>query len=219
MSGSHFGYRDWSLTLGRKLFITFLSLAAMVGVCGTAGLIYFERIAGSVSILSEITSPLLIESMALIDNADGMRSTVLDGASHTDANDDQLPALRKLDVEGREHVARLKALSVRAGMWSRFEPVEQLQSDFVATLEDIVKARNPKIGADRALLDRYAQVNGKAHLADTDIIALAQIFKNQLSENEAAVNAEIARGTATSNGLSALFFRSVGISRRAPGHL
>ena len=203
-----FGHRNWSL--GRKLFITFLSLAVMVGVCGIAALIYFERIAGSVSILSEITSPLLIESMALIENADNMRSTVLDGASHTDANDDQLPALRKLDAEGREHVTALKALSTRAGMWSRFEPVEQLQSDFVATLEDIVNARNPKIGADRTLSDRYAQVNDKARVADTDMTALALRFQSQLGENEALVNAEITSGTATSNGLSALFFRSVG---------
>lgn len=203
------GHRNWSPTLGRKLFITFLSLAVMLGVCGTAALVYFERIAGSVSILSEITSPLLIESMALINNAGEMRSTVLDGASHTDANDDQLPALRRLNAEGREHVARLKALSLRVGMWSRFEPVEQLHSDFVATLEDIVKARNPKIGTDRALSDRYAQVIGKARLADADITALAQRFKDQLDENAAMVKAEITSGAATSNSLSALFFRSV----------
>jgi HAMP domain-containing protein len=174
-----------SLTLGRKLLVTFLSLAAMAGLCGAVGLIFFERIAGSASVLFEVNSPMLIESMALVDNADRMRSVVLEGVNHADASEDPLPNLMRLDDEGSNHASRLMALSVRVGLWSRFEPIEQLRSDYVASLQDIIKAANPKTTADNAVSERHARIRTKTLFADGEVLSIARRLEIRIPEKNA----------------------------------
>jgi diguanylate cyclase (GGDEF)-like protein/PAS domain S-box-containing protein len=175
-----------SLTLGRKLLVTFLSLAAMAGLCGAVGLIFFERIAGSASVLFEVNSPMLIESMALVDNADRMRSVVLEGVNHADAGEDPLPNLMRLDDEGSNHASRLMALSVRVGLWSRFEPIEQLRSDYVASLQDIIKAADPKTTADNAVSERHARIRTKTLFADGEVLSIARRLEIRIPEKNAA---------------------------------
>jgi diguanylate cyclase (GGDEF)-like protein len=184
--------RQWipSLTIGRKVFMTFLSLALMVGICGTSGVIFIERITSSISVFSDITSPLLIESMALIDNADHMRVTALDD-SHKHSSQNPLPELRQLDAEGQAHVAKLKRLSFGTEIWSGFEPLEQLQSDFVDALQEIMKARTAKILMDRATADFYVHINREARLADEDILKLARRFDSQISEHIAVARLDV----------------------------
>src|ERR1700685_3579484 len=66
----------WSLNLRRKLIIAFLGAAALAALCGVVGLYYVSRIAGNVAVFSDVTSPLLVESMSLVDNARKIRSVV-----------------------------------------------------------------------------------------------------------------------------------------------
>jgi len=180
------GHSTRSLTLGRKLLVTFLSLAAMAGLCGAVGLIFFERIARSASVVFEVNSPMLIESMALVDNADRMRSVVLDGVSHADASEDPLLSLMKLDDQGSNHASRLMALSVRLGLWSRFEPIEQLRNDYVISLQDIIKVTNPKTRADSAVSERHAQIRTKALFADGEVLGIARRLETSIPEKNAA---------------------------------
>jgi diguanylate cyclase (GGDEF)-like protein len=203
------GHSTRSLTLGRKLLVTFLSLAAMAGLCGAVGLIFFERIAGSVSVLFEINSPMLIESMSLIDNADRMRSVVLDGVNHPDDSADRLQTLMKLDDEGSSHASRLMAMSARVGLWSHFEPIDQLRNDYVATLQDIIKVAAPKATADNIVSDRYTRIRKKALFADGEILRVTRRFEDTIAENNAIAKTDVREGIATSNVLGKLLFGTI----------
>jgi hypothetical protein len=61
------------LMIRSKLVIAFSAMAAMTLFCGTVGFVFVERIGKSVSVFSDVTSPLLTESLALMDNAQQMR--------------------------------------------------------------------------------------------------------------------------------------------------
>jgi diguanylate cyclase (GGDEF)-like protein len=164
-AGSGTGRTVKAFTLQRKIVAGFAVLVVMMVLCGAAGLQFFGRIAASVSTLSSVSSPLLIESMALQRNADRMRSVLFENGDFTVSSDDQLAALDALDQEGRRYTAELRQLAHSAGLVSQFEAVEQLQRDFAATLKQIVKARVRKTTAEAAIFGVY----GDAHAATSAV--------------------------------------------------
>ena len=165
--------RPESFTLQRKVLAAFACLVVMVICCGAAGLLFFERIAASVSVLSAVSSPLLIESMALQRNADRMRSVLFENGGFTDTTDEQLSALDRLDDEGQRHTGRLKRLAERVALLSQFEAVEQLQIDFAATLRDIVRAKARKAKAETGILSIYSDVHAATSAAEQSALRLA----------------------------------------------
>lgn len=194
------------LALRRKLLAAFLALVVMAGLCGAAGLVFFGRIAGSVSVLSEVTSPLLIESMALIGNLDRLRFTFLDDAVQ---EQDQLSALAKLDAKGRDHLGRLNVLSVRAGLGSQFEPVEQLQRDLVSSLQTLVYIRARKKSAEGAVRSGFERIAAKALLAEGKILAISRQLEIRITEDEETAKTQLQAGSATIDSLGALLARSM----------
>src|SRR5580704_12175866 len=63
-----------SLTLRRKLILAFLGAAMMAALCGGVGLVFVTQIAANVAVFSEVTSPLLTQSVTLLDDARKTRS-------------------------------------------------------------------------------------------------------------------------------------------------
>src|SRR6185295_14754985 len=120
-----------------------------------------------------------------------MRSVVLDGVNHADASEDPLPSLMKLDDEGSNHASRLMALSVRLGLWSRFEPIEQLRNDYVTSLQDIIKATNPKTRADSAVSERHAQIRTTALFADGEVLRIARRLEGKITEKNAIPKSDL----------------------------
>ncbi len=167
------GRRTKAFTLQRKVLGAFAGLVVMVMVCGAAGLLFFERIAASVSTLSAVSSPLLVEAMTLQRNADRMRSVLFENGDFSDSSDEQLSALDRLDDEGQRHTSRLKRLAERAGLISQFGAVEQLQDDFVATLRQLVKARARKAKAETGVLEVYSSVHAAISAAVEQALRLA----------------------------------------------
>jgi hypothetical protein len=81
-------YRNKPLMLRPKLILAFAAIAAMTVFCGGIGLFFVDRIGKSVSVFSDVTSPLLTESLALVDDAQRMRATFL-LAINTGGNTDE----------------------------------------------------------------------------------------------------------------------------------
>ena len=203
--------RRWvgPLTVRRNLLAAFLSLAFMAGLCGLAGWVFFGRIAGSVSVLSEVTSPLLIESMALTGNLDRLRSTFIEDAPQ---GDEQLSALSRLDTEGRDHIHKLNALAKGAGLAQQFGPVEQLQRDLVAGLRALAYVRARRNEADAAVRAQYAQIVTQAALADRIILTIARKFESNITEAEEAAKTQIQAGAATLDELGAILQQTMVVS-------
>lgn len=51
-----------------RLILAFGAMALMTALCGAVGFLFVERIGSTVSVFSDVTSPLLTESTALITN-------------------------------------------------------------------------------------------------------------------------------------------------------
>lgn len=166
------GQRPESFTLQRKVLAAFACLVVMVVCCGAAGMFFFERIAASVSVFSAVSSPLLIESMALQRNADRMRSVLFENGGPTDSTDEQLSTLDRLDDEGQRHMSKLKRLATRVELLSQFEAVEQLQIDFAATLREIVRAKARKEKAETGILSIYSDVHAATSATEQNALRL-----------------------------------------------
>jgi diguanylate cyclase (GGDEF)-like protein/PAS domain S-box-containing protein len=170
------GRNSKSFTLQRKVLAAFGCLVVIVVFCGAAGLIFFERIAASVSVLSAVSSPLLIESMTLQRNADRMQSVLFENGDFADTSDEQLSSLDKLDDDAQRHTAKLKRLAEGLGLVSQFEAVEQLQDGFVATLRDIVRARARRVQAETSIFSIYSKVHAATSKAEVLTLNLAPLL-------------------------------------------
>ena len=91
------------MRLKAKLMLAFLGLSLLIGISGTAGLFFVQRIGATVGFFSDVTSPLLAKSTSLADNAQRTRAAFLDGLksgrSETDIAKDLAALERFADVE------------------------------------------------------------------------------------------------------------------------
>src|SRR5262245_9186317 len=110
-----------SIRLREKLLTGFVVMLVMAAACGLTGLIFVNHIGRSVSVLSDVTVPLLLESRALIDNAHRMRMASLDGGNADAQQERLISEIGKLDIEGDRLIARLEELTVRSGLAGRFD--------------------------------------------------------------------------------------------------
>ena len=75
------------LKLRAKLASAFLCLSLLIGICGASGLVFVYGIGATLSVFADVTSPLLGQTVVLVDNAQRMRSVFLDAVSKEDQPD------------------------------------------------------------------------------------------------------------------------------------
>src|SRR5262249_5955712 len=147
--------RQTTFSLGRKVSLALSGFVVITALCGFVGLLFFNRIEASVSILSTVATPLLIESMALQNNADRMRSVLSDNPEDDSTRTERLIKIAKLDEEGRLHTKNLEHLANNLGLQNQFEEIEQLQRNFTSTLQDMVQAQVNRANASHDIADLY----------------------------------------------------------------
>ena len=69
------------LKLRAKLTLAFLCLSILIGISGVSGLIFVYGIGSTVSVFADVTSPLLGQTVGLVDNAQRMRVIFLDAVN------------------------------------------------------------------------------------------------------------------------------------------
>src|SRR6185295_7623313 len=87
---------------------------------------------------------------------------------------------------------------------SRFEPIEQLRNDYVTSLQDIIKATNPKTKADSAVSERHAQIRTTALFADGEVLRIARRLEGKITEKNAIPKSDLQESTVTPDAMSAL---------------
>ncbi len=161
-------------SLARKVFLALSGLVIITGLCGGVALSFFYRIELSVSVLSTVATPLLIESMALKNNADRMRSVLLDGPEDEREGNLQFEDIARLDAEGHQHAKNLEELASNLGLREQFEVVQHLQDDFRSTLEDMVHAQARRAIATRAVLNLYNDIHSATEAAESGLEGIAR---------------------------------------------
>jgi diguanylate cyclase (GGDEF)-like protein len=179
------GATGW--TLGRKVLVALACLALMVGAWGAVGLVFLTRIADSASMISGVTSPLIIESMALGSNADKMRAVLSKSDTLADSAEEAIAELSRLAAEGREHELRFKALAAKAGLTTELEPIEQLRLDYAATLKQMVEVNARKEQANAGILQAYEKSFTAIETVEARLGEMASRFGDMAPKDPRAV--------------------------------
>src|SRR6202047_3524101 len=193
-----------SLTLRPKLILAFIGMAAMAGISGSVGLVFVDRIGSTVSVLSDVTFPLLMESTALLDNAVRMRVTVFRGRAEGENVDQLSRRLAQLDAAGNLHIQKLRDLAGQAQFGVPWEAIEQNKLDYVHILDSMVRHFVREREASRITKERLAEFDVMHQKLRTILLALANRAEGQINagEDEAKVRAQT--GTTTVDELGEL---------------
>src|ERR1700691_660262 len=108
-----------SLTLRQKLIVASLGAGSMAALCGGVGLFFVTRIADNVAVFSEVTSPLLVESMSLLDNARKMRSLVFRAGLGGEIIPNLDQDVAQIHADSNNHLQALRRLGSPAAHWRR----------------------------------------------------------------------------------------------------
>jgi hypothetical protein len=194
-----------SWKLRPKLMLAFTAMALMAGLCGSVGLLFVERIGSTVSVFSDVTSPLLIEGMALADNAQRMRAAFLNAASDGQSADQAALELSRLQADGRDHLQALRRLAARAGVDLKVDAAERRQRDFVQILFNMIASHRREEAAALTTKDRLARFDAKRREVEQHLLALANRAEGKMSKIEDEVRVQVQTGDATVDGLGELF--------------
>ncbi|WP_226576370.1 EAL domain-containing protein [Acuticoccus sediminis] len=189
-------------SIRRKLTATFLILAAGAVAGGGVGIYCVSRIAATVGVYANVTSPLMAETMALIDTAHGLKSTAFragrPGSTYADAIDE----ISALHAEADTRIRAIEGYFAKAGAELRLG--NRIEERFTAALDRMVKAseREAQAAAQaEQLRTRIVRISGRAaHVIEGIAAATGQ----DIAIIEEQANFDILNGVATVEGMSSL---------------
>ena len=162
-----------SIKLLPKLMLAFVAMAMLTGFCGLVGLIFVDRIGTTVSIFAERTSPLLVESTALMDHAQRTRATFLDAVQNNRPPDEIEPTLDWLGFAGQSHIQQLRRLTMRSGITVPIDEAERLERTFTSTVRAALAAQRRDSAATELVRSRVAEFESARRRLETITALLA----------------------------------------------
>ena len=111
--GTFIGERFRNMKLQPKLILGFVCLSALIGVAGGSGLLFVNRIADTVGVYADVSSPLVEETTALVGGMQSMHVALLDALGRQDLDRIQATEAEITEHEGtdRKRFERLRRLS------------------------------------------------------------------------------------------------------------
>ncbi len=83
-----------NMKLQTKLILSFVFLSTLIGASGGSGLFFVNRIADTVGVYSDVSSPLVEETMALVGGMQNTHVTLLEALGRRD--EDRIQAARAI---------------------------------------------------------------------------------------------------------------------------
>jgi diguanylate cyclase (GGDEF)-like protein len=197
------------MKLREKLALPFAVLVLVAAACGAAGLLVVARIGSSVAIVSEVTSPLLLDSTALISNANKMRSLVHESRNRADPTQNVLAALDTLHGESRAQLEHTRTLAAMVGLEANLDALEASETAYVSTLRSMTDAYRGKRRATLSVRDLSNAAAALLESADEALYAVVAQMESQIIENEEKVKVEAQTGVATTDSIATAFARTV----------
>src|SRR4051812_9087756 len=136
MAGFDLRFRG-GLKMRAKLILAFLGLSLLIAICGASGLFFIQRIGASVTVFADVTSPMLGQTLQLVDNAQRMRAVLLDATSGGDKSSNRLA---ELESAARRDIDSLRQLSNRAGLTTQTAGMDRRLQEFVRLLRARIAA-------------------------------------------------------------------------------
>jgi diguanylate cyclase (GGDEF)-like protein len=191
-----------SFALRPKLIMAFAAMALMTAICGTVGLFFVDRIGATVSLFSDVTSPLLTESTALVSNMERMRVAFFRGTTDGENPDELARKVAQLHGDNLTHLKSLRALATQAGIDTPLEPAEQREGEFHQTLIDLIAPYGRERSAFLTARDRVADFDAKLRKIEATLHAVANRADGRISKAEDETKVLVQTGAITLDGLA-----------------
>ncbi len=177
------------ISLRRRLLAAFAASAGMSALCGAMELGYVDHISKMLSQTFAVTSPLLNESVQLIDAAQRFRAEVdqlIDGDRHP-GTPQRLTALH-VEMQGR--IDRLQQLTRTIGLDLKLELIqkrEQRLSETGYAVREAVDRRNAATTAMEGGLDRLNTTMDGLHGAIAELVDRNEAAMERIEDGESDV--------------------------------
>jgi diguanylate cyclase (GGDEF)-like protein len=181
--------------------LAFIAVATMAGLCGLVGLVYLNRITAISSVFSDVTSPLLTESVALVDNAQRTRSLFYAGIESDKVGDGFAKKFSDLHSESHARIDKLEALASLAGTNLQLDLLELHEDAFHTTLAAMLEASARKHSAEVAAQGGLAAYDAGYHKLARLLVALSDRADGRMMQGEDETKVQIQTGTATVDAL------------------
>jgi diguanylate cyclase (GGDEF)-like protein len=182
--------------LRARLILAFVSIALLAGLFGVVALLFVDRVSKTVAVFSDVTSPLLSESVALVGNAQRMRASFLGAIDESD-NGRYAEALAALHDSSRAQLDRLRSLAAAAKVDLKLDAAEQRESDFVKTIgttlaadrrvKELRRSRNEQIAGFENQLVRLGRL----------LVATTNRAQGRMSKAEDEIKVAVQSGNAS----------------------
>jgi hypothetical protein len=168
---------------------------------GVVGLVFVNRITTTVSSFVDVTTPLLIENVGLVDSAYRIRSTFLVAVERGDDLAPLWQQFSELDLQTEEHIRNLKALSAVAGVALQLDEIERHEAAYQATPGAITEASVRLRKSAAAIKERQVDFEAGRHRLQRVLVSLTQRAEGTLIKAEDEAKVEVQTRTATVDSL------------------
>src|SRR5581483_1443189 len=192
------------LKLRARLTLAFLCLSALIGVCGASGLLFIRDIGAKLSIFSDITSPLLGQTVGLVNNARQMRMVYLDAVSNNRPAEVSRGAVADLDAAAARSIARLRELFAASKLPMDLQQVETLQQHFVQQLYSMLAANTKVSLAELKVADKLNEFEKLKDSYDALVRNATSSSEAKMGEIRDTAGLSLTNGSATVDELGKL---------------
>ncbi|MGE0225115.1 MAG: methyl-accepting chemotaxis protein [Acetobacteraceae bacterium] len=191
-----------------RLVMAFLSLAALIGVTGGAGLWFANQMGVGVTVLADTALPLLRESQALAGNAASIRATAKAASEAADPATD-LAELAALRQQGREALDRLRGLAERSGTALDRDLIATSQANLFRDIDGAIRLSQQRLAALQAFNQGITRFEQARTAMQRQLAEVAGELEQRMVSVEDSAKTSIQGGSATIDSLGDLIAESM----------
>ncbi len=192
-----------NMKLQTKLILSFIFLSALIGASGGSGLLFVNRIADTVGVYSDVSSPLVEETMALVGGMQNMHVALLDALGGQDEDRIQTTEAEITELEGaaQKGFERLRQLLAAGGIDLDTEGAMSRQAEFVEQAHDMLTAHRIKVSKEAAAQQQLHEFEKQRQALEKLVTAFAREAEATMGETEDGTKTLLQSGDATLAGL------------------
>ncbi len=191
------------MKLQMKLVLSFVFLSALIGASGGSGLLFVNRIADTVGVYSEVSSPLVEETMALVGGMQNMHVALLDALGRQDEDRIQATEAEITELEGaaQKEFERLRQLLAAGGIDRDIDGAMSRQGEFVGQAQDMLTAHRIKVSKVVAAQQQLREFETQRQALENLVTDFARQAEATMAETEDGTKTLLQSGDATLAGL------------------
>ena len=192
-----------NMKLQMKLVLSFVFLSALIGASGGSGLLFVNRIADTVGVYSEVSSPLVEETTALVGGMQTMHVALLDALGRQDEDRIQATEAEITELEGaaQKGFERLRELLAAGGIDLEIDGAMSRQGEFVEQAHDMLTAHRIKVSKEAAAQQQLREFENQRQALEKLLTAFARQAEADMSEAEDGTKTLLQSGDASVAGL------------------